>query len=110
MILLCCFLRISRILFFVILSFSSNKTTLAVHADKNYSDSRPETSPKGDETKNSVSQTVMLIHGVQIDLSTVRGRYRDRGREGERHTQRTSLNATAGDGLLPPGIGLVRRV
>lgn len=65
------------------MSFSSNKTTLAAHADKNYSDSWPETFPKGDKTKNRVSQSVILIHGVQIALPTERGRYR--GKERERH-------------------------
>lgn len=59
-----------------------NKTILAAHADKNCSDSWPETFPKGSETKNSVSQTVTLIHGVQRALSTVR--YRERGNDTHR--------------------------
>lgn len=84
MILLFCFQHIFKILN-TVLSFcplSSNETTLAAHTDKSYSDSLPETSPKGEgKTKNSVSQTVTLIHGVQIDLSTVRIRYSDRERE-----------------------------
>lgn len=70
------------------------KTILSAHSDRNYSDSLPETFPKGDETKHRLSQSVISetwSTALSTDSSIHRKKARNIGTSRDTHRTHPSM-------------------